>query len=196
VENIFDKKRNLSGIRIASSLYQSHTRDRTHNKNKPQPLFNGKVKRKDQRMLQTNDILKVLPHKHPYLLVDRIAEIEAGRKVVGIKAVSYAESVFAGHYPDDPVWPGALLIEASSQVAGFLAGAQDNMMGYVVEISRFQFKKQVKPGCLLRIETTKKSGRGPFLEAEVRVTADETLMAQGTLQLFIRKNGDTPQRMQ
>ena len=143
-------------------------------------------------MLSTNDILKILPHKHPYLLVDRITELHEGERVVGLKAVSYAESVFAGHYPEDPVLPGALIVEASSQVAGFLVSSQENMIGYVVEIKQFQFKKQVTPGCLLQIEAQKKKARGPFLEASIEVKAGDQLMACGTLQLFIRKNGDKP----
>ncbi len=141
-------------------------------------------------MLTTNDILKILPHKHPYLLVDRIADLQPGNRVVGLKAVSYSESVFAGHYPDDPVLPGAMIVEASSQVAGFLVGGEQHLIGYVVEIKQFQFKKQVKPGCLLEIVAEKKQARGPFLEAGIEVKSGDELMACGTLQLFIRKIDD------
>lgn len=145
-------------------------------------------------MLSTSDILKVLPHKHPYLLVDRIIELHENEKVVGVKAVSYVESVFAGHYPGDPVLPGAMIIEASSQVAGFLVGGKEQLIGYVVEIKQFQFKSQVKPGCLLRIEAQKILARGPFLEAGIEVKTDDVLVACGTLLLYIKKQGGDSSR--
>lgn len=138
-------------------------------------------------MLNTNDIIKVLPHKHPYLLVDRIIEMQPGERAVGLKAISYAESVFAGHFPEEPIFPGALIVEASSQVAGFITYEKNNLIGYVVEIKSFKFNKPVKPGCMLQIEAKKINARGPFLEAGIEVTTNDELVANGTLQLFIRK---------
>ncbi|MGD9210172.1 MAG: 3-hydroxyacyl-ACP dehydratase FabZ [Desulfobacteraceae bacterium] len=139
-------------------------------------------------MLSTNDILQILPHKHPYLLIDRIIELQEGERAVGLKAVSYAEGVFAGHFPEDPVLPGALIVEASSQVAGFIVYSNGKLFGYMVEIKAFRFHKPAKPGCLLRIEAQKTKKRSLFLEVDITVKANEEHIASGTLVMFINKN--------
>ena len=137
-------------------------------------------------MLSTNDIIDIVPHKHPYLLVDRIVELKEGERVVGIKAVSYAESVFSGHFPTNPIWPGAFIVEASSQVAGFIVYSKnEKLSGFIIEIKEFKFFKPVKPGCLLSIEANKTKIRGHFLEVEIKVKDNDELIARGALLMFI-----------
>jgi 3-hydroxyacyl-[acyl-carrier-protein] dehydratase len=108
-------------------------------------------------MLDINEIMKILPHRYPFLLVDRIAEVEKGRRIVGIKNVSVNEPFFAGHFPGHPVMPGVLIIEAMAQVSGILAylssdDSDRSKITYFVGIDNARFRKPVVPGDQLRLE--------------------------------------------
>jgi len=98
------------------------------------------------------DIAKILPHRYPFLLVDRITELELGKRVVGIKNVSINEPFFQGHYPGNPVMPGVLIIEAMAQVGGVLArlsvsGALEKKGAiFFMAIDKVKFRKPVLPG--------------------------------------------------
>ena len=98
------------------------------------------------------DIAKILPHRYPFLLVDRITELELGKRVVGIKNVSINEPFFQGHYPGNPVMPGVLIIEAMAQVGGVLArlsvsGALEKEGAiFFMAIDKVKFRKPVLPG--------------------------------------------------
>lgn len=138
-------------------------------------------------ILEIDEILKILPHKHPYLLVDRVVEREILKKVVGHKAVSYSEDLFRGHYPEKPILPGAIIIEAASQVAGLLLDLNEGAVGYVIEVKNFRFKKPVKPGNVLEIEAVNKMSKGPFLLAEVKAKVSGEVVSEGELQLFIER---------
>jgi len=101
-------------------------------------------------MLDVNDIMKLLPHRFPFLLVDRIVEIEPGKKIVGLKNVTINEPFFPGHFPGHPVMPGVLIIEAMAQVAAiFVYHSSDDNNGkitYFVGIDNTRFRKPVVPG--------------------------------------------------
>lgn len=109
-------------------------------------------------MLDINEIMKILPHRYPFLLVDRIVEVEAGKRIVGIKNVSCNEPFFTGHFPGHPVMPGVLIIEAMAQVAAILAylSSDDDSVRskvvYFVGIDNAKFRKPVVPGDQLRFE--------------------------------------------
>ena len=100
------------------------------------------------------DIIKILPHRYPFLLVDRITELELGQRVVGIKNVSSNESFFQGHFPGNPIMPGVLIIEAMAQVGGVLArlsveSAMDKKDGdsvFFMSMDKVKFRKPVVPG--------------------------------------------------
>ena len=104
------------------------------------------------------DILEILPHRHPFLLVDRILETDGKTFMVGIKNVSLGEPFFQGHFPDHPVMPGALLVEAMAQVGAALlfCGSADRktQLVYFSGINRCRFRRPVVPGDQLRIEVT------------------------------------------
>jgi len=107
-------------------------------------------------MLNINEIMKILPHRYPFLLVDKILEMEVGKSIVAIKNVSINEPFFQGHFPGHPVMPGVLIIEAMAQVAGILAYSSDesvrSKVTYFVGIDNARFRKPVIPGDQLRFE--------------------------------------------
>lgn len=107
-------------------------------------------------MLNTIEIQDILPHRYPFLLVDRILEIEAEKSAVGIKNVTFNEQFFQGHFPGNPIMPGVLVIEAMAQVSGILAlhnKAKGNTV-YFMSIEKAKFRKPVVPGDQLRFEVT------------------------------------------
>ena len=105
-------------------------------------------------MLNTMEIQNILPHRYPFLLVDRVTEVEAGKKAVGIKNVTINEPFFQGHFPGNPIMPGVLVVEAMAQVSGILA-LHDRSRGhtvYFMSIDKAKFRKPVVPGDQLRFE--------------------------------------------
>ncbi len=115
-------------------------------------------------MLDINEIMKILPHRFPFLLVDRIVEHEPGKKIVGIKNVTINEPFFPGHFPGHPVMPGVLIIEAMAQVGGILGYLASNddirkKVCYFVAIDNAKFRRPVMPGDQLRIEMEAVSSR-------------------------------------
>jgi len=108
-------------------------------------------------MIEINEIMKVLPHAYPFLLVDRIVEIEPEKRIVGIKNVTYNEPFFPGHFPGRPIMPGVLIVEALAQTAGVLVfkSLPEEKYGqavYFLGIDNVRFRKPVTPGDQLRLE--------------------------------------------
>jgi beta-hydroxyacyl-ACP dehydratase FabZ len=101
-------------------------------------------------------IKKVMPHRYPFLLVDRILELEASKRVVGIKNVTINEPFFVGHFPGHPIMPAVLIIEAMAQVGGFLllntVDNPDDYLVYFTKLDKARFRKPVTPGDQLRFE--------------------------------------------
>lgn len=109
--------------------------------------------------LTYEDIVKILPHRYPFLLVDRVTEMELGKRVVGLKNVSANEPFFEGHFPGNPIMPGVLIIEAMAQVGGILArlsvpGVMDREGGgvFFAAMDKVKFRKPVVPGDQVRFE--------------------------------------------
>jgi 3-hydroxyacyl-[acyl-carrier-protein] dehydratase len=108
-------------------------------------------------MIEINEIMKILPHAYPFLLVDRIIEIEPGKRIVGIKNVTYNEPFFPGHFPGHPIMPGVLIVEAMAQTAGVLAfkSMPEQEQGkpvFFMGIDHARFRRPVVPGDQLRLE--------------------------------------------
>lgn len=115
-------------------------------------------------MLNTRQIMDIIPHRHPFLLVDRIEELEPGIRAVGVKAVTYDEPYFSGHFPDEPVMPGVLQIEACAQVGAVAILSLDENKGktaYFGGISSARFKRKVVPGNVLTMECEIIKRKGP-----------------------------------
>ena len=132
-------------------------------------------------ILDINEIRKILPHRYPFLLVDRIVELEAER-VVGIKNVTINEPFFPGHFPDFPVMPGVLIVEAMAQAAGVLVLSgipdRDNKLVFLVAIENARFRKPVVPGDTLRLEMSVIKRRSNVAKMAGRATVDGVLVAE------------------
>ena len=108
-------------------------------------------------MIEIKEIMKILPHAYPFLLVDRIVEMELGKRIVGIKNVTYNEPFFPGHFPNRPIMPGVLIVEAMAQTAGVLAvksmpEESQKKPIYFLGMDNVRFRKPVIPGDQLRLE--------------------------------------------
>jgi len=106
--------------------------------------------------LDIKQIMELLPHRYPFLLVDRILECEPGKSIVGLKNVTFNEPCFQGHFPGHPIMPGVLIIEAMAQVGGVYALAcnevEPNKVTYFVGIDKARFRRPVLPGDSMRLE--------------------------------------------
>jgi beta-hydroxyacyl-ACP dehydratase FabZ len=138
--------------------------------------------------LDSVEIRKTLPHRYPFLLVDRIPELEPGRRVVGIKNVTINEPFFQGHFPDRPIMPGVLILEAMAQTGGVLAFKSTTGSGhpvvYLTGVEKAKFRKPVVPGDQVRFEIEVVKHRPPFwkmrgaayVESEMVCEAEMTAM--------------------
>jgi beta-hydroxyacyl-ACP dehydratase FabZ len=132
-------------------------------------------------ILDINEIQRILPHRYPFLLVDRIVEMEPER-IVGIKNVTRNEPFFAGHFPDFPVMPGVLIIEAMAQTAGVLVlksiADRDKKLVLLVAIEYARFRRPVVPGDTLRLEMTVIKRKASVAKMAGRATVDGHLVAE------------------
>ncbi len=116
-------------------------------------------------MLDTKQIMEILPHRAPFLLVDRIDELEPGHRAVGCKAVTYNEPYFAGHFPQEPVMPGVLICEALAQVGAVaILSLEENKgkLAFFGGINKARFRRKVVPGDVLRLEVEMIKVKGPI----------------------------------
>jgi 3-hydroxyacyl-[acyl-carrier-protein] dehydratase len=135
-------------------------------------------------MLDIQQIQAIIPHRYPFLLVDRILEIEEGKRAVGIKNVSANESFFVGHFPEYPVMPGVLIVEALAQVGAVAMLKKEENRGrlaFFTGIDNCRFKKQVKPGDQLRLEVEIIRARGTIGKGKGVATVDGELVCETEL---------------
>jgi len=143
-------------------------------------------------VLENIDIQKILPHRFPFLLVDRMIALEPGKSGVGIKNVTFNEWYFPGHVPGYPVMPGVLMVEALAQVAGIVALSlpeNKGKMGFFAGIDRIRFKRQVRPGDTLRLEVTITRLRPPVCQATVQSTVDGDIACAGDIMFMLADAG-------
>ncbi len=142
--------------------------------------------------LEIGDIEAIIPHRYPFLLVDRIIELEDGRRGVGLKNVSANEWFFEGHFPGRKIMPGVLIVEALAQVAavtlmkGTEAAGKSPLFG---GIDGLRFRRPVVPGDQLRLEFVLEKLRGPVGKGHVRATVDGAVAAEGTITFALAEIG-------
>lgn len=134
--------------------------------------------------MENKDIRKILPHRYPFLLVDRIIELEEGKRAVGIKNVTANEPFFQGHFPDNPIMPGVLIVEALAQVAGIAVMNVEEFkgkLGLFAGIDKCRFKKVVRPGDQLILEVSIDSIRMGLVKAKGVAKVGEEIAATAEL---------------
>ncbi|WP_028308060.1 3-hydroxyacyl-ACP dehydratase FabZ [Desulfitibacter alkalitolerans] len=139
-------------------------------------------------MLDIKEIQEIIPHRYPFLLVDRIIELEEGKRAVGIKNVSVNEAHFQGHFPNHPVMPGVLIIEALAQVGAVAVLKLPQYAGkiaFFAGIDKVRFRKQVVPGDQLRLEVELVKIKGPVGKGVGKAYVGEELAAEGELTFMI-----------
>lgn len=140
-------------------------------------------------MLEIEAIKSIIPHRYPFLLVDKVLEIEEGKRVVGIKNVSINEPFFQGHFPDYPVMPGVLILEALAQVGAIaVLGIEENKgkIGFLAGVDKCRFKRQVKPGDQLRLEVEILRMKGPIGKGSAVATVDGKVACQAEIMFAIK----------
>ena len=140
--------------------------------------------------LDIERIMEMIPHRYPFLMIDRVVDIVPGVNATGLKNVTINENYFAGHFPQEPVMPGVLIIEAMAQTAAVLVvqtlGPEaEGKLVYFMSVDGARFRRPVKPGDQMRVAVTKQRSRGNVWKFEGRATVDDTLVAEATYAAMI-----------
>ena len=135
-------------------------------------------------------IEKLLPHRAPFLLIDRLDNIISGESAVGIKAVSGNEPYFVGHFPGHPIMPGVLIVEAMAQAAGALAmlSQDDTKHGklvFLASVDKTRFKRPVTPGILLELQVNKVTSKGPLWKFSGKAMSNGIVMAEADFSAMV-----------
>jgi UDP-3-O-[3-hydroxymyristoyl] N-acetylglucosamine deacetylase/3-hydroxyacyl-[acyl-carrier-protein] dehydratase len=145
---------------------------------------------KETNVLEIEEIMKVLPHRYPFLLVDRILEIEDGKRIVGMKNVTINEPFFQGHFPGHPIMPGVLIIEAMAQVGGMLLMGSvpepENKVVYFTSLNNVKWRRPVKPGDQLRFELELLQVRGMMCKMSGVAKVDGQVVAEAEMGAVVR----------
>ena len=142
-------------------------------------------------MIQINEIMGLLPHGYPFLLVDRIVELEIGKRIVGIKNVTINEPFFQGHFPGQPIMPGVLIVEAMAQTAGVLAFKSmpeefKKKVVYFMAIDKVRFRRPVQPGDQIRMEMVVSKQRQSIWGFTGKAYVEDQLAAEAELMAMVR----------
>ena len=141
--------------------------------------------------LEAAEIMEILPHRYPFLLIDRIVELEPGKRVVGIKNVTANEPQFTGHFPDRPIMPGVLMVEALAQAGAVAVLSLPEYRGKLAlfaGIDACRFRRTVVPGDTLRLEVTLEKLRGMFGRAQAVASVDGEVAVEATISFIIPRD--------
>ncbi|HIO95709.1 MAG TPA: 3-hydroxyacyl-ACP dehydratase FabZ [Campylobacterales bacterium] len=140
------------------------------------------------------EIQKILPHRYPFLLLDRVTNLEVGKSIEGYKNVSISEPIFQGHFPDHPIYPGVMIIEGMAQAGGVLAFKSsseteqkdaNNKVVYFMSIDRAKFRAPVRPGDQLIYKLSVIKNRGAIWQLDAKAYVNDKLVAQAELKAMI-----------
>jgi beta-hydroxyacyl-ACP dehydratase FabZ len=148
-------------------------------------------------ILDIAGIQSILPHRYPFLLVDKILEMEPKKRIIGIKNVSINEPYFQGHFPGKPIMPGVLILESMAQTGGLLLlqeiADRESKLLYFVAIDNARFRRPVVPGDQLRLEMKVVAWRGNLCKLDGLATVDGALVAEATLMCMMAdRNAEAP----
>ncbi|MGQ0696800.1 MAG: 3-hydroxyacyl-ACP dehydratase FabZ [Panacagrimonas sp.] len=149
----------------------------------------------DKLDFDIRQIMRLLPHRYPFLLVDRVIEHEMGKSIVGIKNVTYNESFFVGHFPDLPTMPGVLILEALAQVSGMLSvlksglRPESGLILYFAGIDNCRFKRPVVPGDQLRLMSELDRQKRDLWKFRTRAMVGDELTCEAEMMCVLKKPG-------
>jgi 3-hydroxyacyl-[acyl-carrier-protein] dehydratase len=140
-------------------------------------------------LLKIEKILRILPHRYPFLLVDRVLKLEKGKSIVAFKNVTYNEPFFQGHFPEYKVMPGVLVVEAMAQAGGVLLFHSipdpENKLVFFTKIDNMKFRKPVVPGDRLRLELELVKFKSRFYHMRGKALVEEEIVAEGDIMAFL-----------
>jgi 3-hydroxyacyl-[acyl-carrier-protein] dehydratase len=149
---------------------------------------------KELTSIDIDRILTLLPHRYPFLMIDRIIEVDSDDSAIGIKNVSANEPIFQGHFPGNPVFPGVLIIEGMAQTAGAIAIAADQTKGrhivYMVTVDKCKFRKPARPGDVIEYHIKKIRRRSAMGWYEARAMVGSTLIAEAEVGAMVMVEGE------
>lgn len=140
-------------------------------------------------MLDVQKIKEIIPHRYPFLLVDRVTEMEEGKRVVGLKNVSANEPFFSGHFPEYPVMPGVLILEALAQVGAIAVLDMEKnkgKIGFLAGVDKCRFKREVKPGDQLQLEVEIIRMRGAIGKGKGVATVNGEIACEAEIMFAIK----------
>jgi 3-hydroxyacyl-[acyl-carrier-protein] dehydratase len=141
--------------------------------------------------LNSEEIQRILPHRYPFLLVDRIVALEPGKRIVGLKNVSINEPCFQGHFPGRPIMPGVLIVESLAQTGGILALLSTKNIGnpsiYLMGLDKVRFRHPVVPGDQLRLEVETLRGGNKVWKMHGKAYVNDTLVMEGEMMAAVGK---------
>tara|TARA_B100001123_G_C15162161_1_gene967884 strand:- start:327 stop:773 length:447 start_codon:yes stop_codon:yes gene_type:complete len=140
--------------------------------------------------IDINRIMEMIPHRHPFLMIDRVVDLVPNVRATGVKNVTINENYFQGHFPNHPVMPGVLIIEAMAQTAAVLVvhtlgSDAEGKLVYFMSVDGARFRKPVEPGDQLSVEVKKQRSRGNVWKFAGRAIVDDTLVAEATYAAMI-----------
>lgn len=146
-------------------------------------------------MIDVTQIQKILPHRYPFLLIDRVNELEPNKHIIAYKNVTIGEPIFQGHFPGHPIYPGVMIIEGMAQAGGVLAfnsmseegkaDASDNKVVYFMSIDRAKFRNPVRPGDRLEYHLSVLKHKGNIWVLDAKAYVDDKLVAEAELKAMI-----------
>jgi 3-hydroxyacyl-[acyl-carrier-protein] dehydratase len=145
-----------------------------------------------EKTLDLEQIKRLIPHRYPFLFIDRVHVLEAGERAIGIKNVTVNEPFFQGHFPDKPVMPGVLIVEAMAQTAAVLAmdvllSDEEEALVYLTSVDAAKFRQQVVPGDTLHLHVRKDKARSFLWKLAVQAKVDGKVVTEASISAVIEK---------